>query len=56
MINFIIFLMNLFIRNVAGTETVKNWWDNGKNQIAFSRGNKGYLTLYFLTKVLLRLF
>ena len=33
------FIRNL--RNVAGAETVKNWWDNGKNQIAFSRGNKG---------------
>jgi alpha-amylase len=41
--------MNLFIRNLAGTETVKNWWDNGKNQIAFSRGTKGYLLIYFLT-------
>ena len=28
-------------RNVAGTELVRNWWDNGKNQIAFSRGSKG---------------
>jgi alpha-amylase len=28
-------------RNTAGFQTVQNWWDNGNNQIAFSRGNKG---------------
>lgn len=27
---------------VEGTE-VNNWWDNGKNQIAFCRGNKGFI-------------
>jgi alpha-amylase len=28
-------------RNTAASQTVQNWWDNGNNQIAFSRGNKG---------------
>jgi alpha-amylase len=22
---------------------VNNWWDNGQNQIAFCRGNKGFI-------------
>ncbi len=28
-------------RNTAESQPVQNWWDNGNNQIAFSRGNKG---------------
>ena len=28
-------------RNTAASQGVTNWWDNGNNQIAFSRGNKG---------------
>lgn len=28
-------------RNTADSQSVQNWWDNGNNQIAFSRGNKG---------------
>jgi alpha-amylase len=28
-------------RNTAEGQSVQNWWDNGNNQIAFSRGNKG---------------
>lgn len=31
-----------FKNAVAGT-TVANWWDNGKNKIAFSRGNRGFI-------------
>lgn len=30
-------------RNVVGTGAVLNWWDNGNNQIAFARGNKGFI-------------
>lgn len=30
-------------RNVVGDEPVANWWDNGWNQIAFSRGNRGFV-------------
>ncbi|KAM3962660.1 LOW QUALITY PROTEIN: alpha-amylase 4N [Aphomia sociella] len=30
-------------RNAVKNETVKNWWDNGNNQIAFSRGNRGFI-------------
>ena len=25
--------------------TVSNWWDNGKNRIAFGRGNKGFVVI-----------
>lgn len=32
-------------RNVAGVTKVENWWDNGYQQIAFSRGNKGFLAI-----------
>ena len=28
-------------RNAAAFQAVRNWWDNGNNQIAFSRGDKG---------------
>lgn len=31
-----------FKNAVAGTE-ITNWWDNGDNQIAFGRGNKGFI-------------
>lgn len=30
-------------KNAAGNSTVENLWDNGKNQIAFSRGNKAFI-------------
>ncbi|XP_043941928.1 alpha-amylase 1B-like isoform X2 [Protopterus annectens] len=30
-------------RNVVDGEPFTNWWDNGSNQIAFSRGNKGFI-------------
>ncbi|XP_076259627.1 alpha-amylase-like [Rhynchophorus ferrugineus] len=36
-----IFNMVAFRNAVAGTE-LNNWWDNGDNQIAFSRGDKGF--------------
>ncbi|XP_069963954.1 alpha-amylase 2-like [Bactrocera oleae] len=32
-------------RNIASSTTVQNWWDNGSNQIAFCRGNKGFIAL-----------
>ncbi len=32
-------------RNVADGQQVQNWWDNGFNQIAFSRGNKAFLAI-----------
>jgi alpha-amylase len=37
-----IFNMVHFRNAVAGTG-VNNWWDNGDNQIAFSRGDKGFI-------------
>lgn len=30
-------------RNAVKDSGVENWWDNGNNQIAFSRGNKGFI-------------
>lgn len=30
-------------RNVVGMTAVANWWDNQHNQIAFSRGNRGFI-------------
>lgn len=39
-----IYNMNGF-RNVASGEQVRNWWDNGNHQIAFSRGNKAFLAI-----------
>ena len=33
-----------FRKVVAGTD-VANWWDNGANAIAFSRGNKGWVAI-----------
>jgi len=35
----------VMFRNVAGDEPVTNWWDNGKNQIAFARGNKAFIVI-----------
>lgn len=37
-----IFHMVEFRNAVVGT-AVTNWWDNGNNQIAFSRGNRGFI-------------
>ncbi|CAO1306626.1 unnamed protein product [Diamesa hyperborea] len=30
-------------RNTVRGTSVANWWDNGNNQIAFSRGNRGFI-------------
>lgn len=30
-------------RNAVQGTNVDNWWDNGNNQIAFSRGNRGFI-------------
>lgn len=32
-------------RNVAGNASMENWWDNGFNQIAFSRGNRAFVAI-----------
>ncbi|XP_064626202.1 alpha-amylase-like [Lineus longissimus] len=36
------FNMVAFRNNVTGT-AMENWWDNGNNQIAFGRGNRGFI-------------
>ncbi|KFO26902.1 Pancreatic alpha-amylase [Fukomys damarensis] len=30
-------------RNVADGQPFSNWWDNGSNQVAFGRGNRGFI-------------
>uniref|UniRef100_UPI00358F875F pancreatic alpha-amylase-like isoform X2 n=1 Tax=Myxine glutinosa TaxID=7769 RepID=UPI00358F875F len=30
-------------RNAAGSSDLRNWWDNGNNQVAFGRGNRGFI-------------
>lgn len=30
-------------RNVVGNSPVENWWNRGANQVAFSRGNRGFI-------------
>lgn len=32
-------------RNVAGDSVISNWWDNGKDQIAFGRGGKAFIVI-----------
>ncbi|XP_071852491.1 alpha-amylase-like [Apostichopus japonicus] len=32
-------------RNTCEGQGVNNWWDNGNNQIAFSRGNQGFIAI-----------
>ena len=32
-------------RNVVMGTNLQNWWDNGDYQIAFSRGNKGFIVI-----------
>uniref|UniRef100_A0A673KDS1 alpha-amylase n=1 Tax=Sinocyclocheilus rhinocerous TaxID=307959 RepID=A0A673KDS1_9TELE len=32
-------------RNVVNGQPLSNWWDNGNNQIAFSRGSKGFIVI-----------
>ncbi|CAF1335032.1 unnamed protein product [Adineta steineri] len=32
-------------RNTASGQPVANWWDNGNNQIAFSRGNRAFIVI-----------
>jgi len=32
-------------RNVANDQALVGWWDNGSNQIAFSRGNKAFIAI-----------
>ncbi|KAH8354523.1 hypothetical protein KR084_009397 [Drosophila pseudotakahashii] len=30
-------------RNAVGSDAIQNWWDNGSNQISFSRGSQGFV-------------
>ncbi|XP_029173184.1 alpha-amylase 4N-like [Nylanderia fulva] len=32
-------------RNAANKTSIDNWWDNGQNQIAFCRGNNGFIAI-----------
>nr|XP_056723555.1 pancreatic alpha-amylase-like [Euleptes europaea] len=33
----------VIFRNVVHGQPFTNWWDNGNNQVAFGRGNKGFI-------------
>ncbi|KAM9692987.1 alpha-amylase 2B isoform 2-T2 [Dama dama] len=33
----------VMFRNVVDGQPFTNWWDNGSNQVAFGRGNKGFI-------------
>lgn len=46
-----IYNMVHFRNAVAGT-SLNNWWDNGDNQIAFSRGNRGFIAFNLQTSAL----
>ena len=35
----------VLFRNITEGQQVTNWWDNGNNQIAFGRGNKGFVVI-----------
>jgi alpha-amylase len=32
-------------RRIVGDEPIENWWDNGKNQVVFSRGSRGFIVI-----------
>ncbi len=48
--------MVAFRNYVAETPSVDNWWTNGNNQIAFSRGNKGFVLINRESSTLTRQF
>uniref|UniRef100_A0A3Q1ENW4 alpha-amylase n=1 Tax=Acanthochromis polyacanthus TaxID=80966 RepID=A0A3Q1ENW4_9TELE len=33
----------VIFRNVVNGQPLSNWWDNGNNQVAFGRGNRGFI-------------
>ncbi|XP_023678015.1 pancreatic alpha-amylase [Paramormyrops kingsleyae] len=33
----------VIFRNVVNGQPFSNWWDNGNNQVAFGRGNRGFI-------------
>ncbi|KAB5535973.1 hypothetical protein PHYPO_G00123990 [Pangasianodon hypophthalmus] len=35
----------VIFRNVVNGQALVNWWDNGSNQIAFGRGNRGFIAI-----------
>ena len=35
----------VMFRNVTSETSINNWWSNGNNQIAFGRGNKGFVAI-----------
>ncbi|XP_032821982.1 alpha-amylase-like [Petromyzon marinus] len=35
----------VIFRNAVTGHDLTNWWDNGSNQIAFSRGNRGFIVI-----------
>lgn len=40
------FLRNMVMfRNVVNGQPQSNWWDNQSNQVAFGRGNRGFIVI-----------
>lgn len=40
------FLRNMVkFRNVVNGQPQSNWWDNQNNQVAFGRGNRGFIVI-----------
>lgn len=35
----------VIFRNTVNGQSLVNWWDNGNNQIAFGRGNRGFIVI-----------
>ncbi|XP_064194734.1 pancreatic alpha-amylase isoform X1 [Anguilla rostrata] len=33
----------VIFRNVVNNQPISHWWDNGSNQVAFGRGNRGFI-------------
>jgi len=33
----------VIFRNVVDGQPFSNWWDNGSNQVAFGRGDRGFI-------------
>jgi len=48
--------MVAFRRATSGAPTVSDWWDNGSNQVAFGRGDRGFVIINRETVMLHRRF
>lgn len=42
-LSFLLFSNMVTFRNVVNGQPHSNWWDNQGNQVAFGRGNRGFI-------------